>query len=225
MRKYIYLLLLALNIATDCYCQIHSKVMYIMKVTYIPLQVEFDGNTTAYAIIDTTTFNALPNYSDPNILPGIIYFLTKNGGYYAVDDTMELASRICCLTGDMKFNMNSYVYNSYLHNESAYDWTKEFGGELFEDLKTNNRNTLIINAKLTERIENYTYKENGIYRISFWKAELDYCVCDVFDTQIDQPNFGNKCAYIRRVDKSLHIKNSERKAIRSKLKSIIESVK
>lgn len=197
--------------------------MYVIKVTYKPLDVVSCGYPSAYAIIDDMDLKKLTNHVDKNLNNGFMYHLTKNGGLYAIDDTSRIESRVCCLTGDVKKNLFSYIYNN--RNVDITNSASLVSRGLFKSLEESRFNTIIANLQFCDSFDNTMECESGKYQISIWSIDLEFCVCDCYRTTITQEINGDKCAYIRRIGFPLKVKRKEMVKIKNKFKLIIESVK
>lgn len=218
--KLLYILIIcSLNSSAQNKILTKGNFMYVFKVTFLGMHYEWDGDPSAYSIIDGTHLRNLPAKQDTDLLPGVTYLITKNGGYYASDDTVDMVSKACCETGDIKENLYRFLYDSM-----PFDLNQKRCYNLFEKLHPQKRCRLRYyhgTEDFKGQKERFQHR-TGIFYIEFWKVDMDYCICDIYRTAITQRFFGQKCAYIRQLGKIHRIKRQEAKWIKNRFKQILD---
>lgn len=217
MKYIIVFILLSSNLYAQNKRQNEQNV--VIKVCYAPKGVLFDGKPCQYAIIRESKLDDFQIINDTSLVPGLIYLITKNGGYSISDDTVDEKSQVCCSTGNIEQHLVEYMNSSYHFN---YKIPANF--ELFSILKRRKMNTLKYTYDINMHKKKPTqYQESGIYNVSFWIADIDYCLCDSYHAPYSQHFYGNKFAYLRAIKKIYRIKKEKLRKMKQLFKAVLEN--
>lgn len=188
---------------------IHTGNCYVvMEMEYCYKHYDVH-HSKSYYIIELSAIDSLHADSAFCDEPCIAYEITKNGGYYVEDIPTDIYTQACCSSGNIEYSMSSVDSIDAMNGRKDSLSRKHYF--VMDILKPSKCYFL----NYPDSIGKYT----GEYKLRFWLANVDYCVCDIYMDDTVFPLYSNRVAYVTKVYNVQRLN----KSIQKRIKAFIET--